>query len=220
MKWLFLVRLPLSYGESRERTRFEGCVPGAYNLIWSYREWFTSGNAIIGNSFWRGIEEETIEDRTLDLGRSSRGEDIEVSRVAEGMRRGNLGQGTQRGTELLYGRIQMQNHRVLRVNRREIQAAKEDTQVDVILNFRSKMKSHGRLSQSTDVTGENRILISVNTGSEWAAAGRPWGSYRIQGWTKWGMHVESYKLERKQTKKTKAPEMGQRKNQRGSLWVF
>lgn len=67
----------------------------------------------------------------------------------------------------------MQNHRVLRVNRREIQAAKEDTEVDVILNFRSKMKSHGRLSQSTDVTGENRILISVNTGSEWAAAGRP-----------------------------------------------
>lgn len=61
------------------------------------------------------------------------------------------------------------NHRVLRVNRREIQAAKEDPEVDVKLNFRSKMKSHRRLSQSPDGTGENGILISVNTGSEWAA---------------------------------------------------
>ena len=31
------------------------------------------------------------------------------------------------------------------------------------------MKSHGRLSQSTDVMRENGILISVNTVSKWAA---------------------------------------------------
>lgn len=85
------------------------------------------------------------------------------------------------GNRLLHVRLHKQNSRVLRVNRREIQAAKEETQADLILNFRSNTKSHGRLSQSTDVMGENGILISVNTVSKWAAVGRPGDSYRIQG---------------------------------------
>lgn len=47
--------------------------------------------------------------------------------VTEGKWAGNPGPGTQRGMELVNGRIHKQKSRVLRVNRREIQAAKEET---------------------------------------------------------------------------------------------
>lgn len=74
-------------------------------------------------------------------------------------------------------KIHKQNSRVLRVNKREIQAVKGETQADVILSFRSNMKSHCRLSQNTGVMGEtpmggNGILISVNTMSKWVVVGR------------------------------------------------